>query len=458
MSTGILLRRNTKANLIAVPPVEGEQVFALDTQEIGMLKNNVLTWSEFDKAPVVTNTTTGGDNTVEIPWQEKFPATDIGKKVKILGKNPVTSTHVENTLITYTLAQDGQTFSYRSTGSGQALGTIVGESKVNRLFTISFDIAGTNIEIVSLGELSDDFKLEGTTIVINKSDLTFKGSQSIYYVYEITGAKRAELLTKIAAGENVLHSGEIKNVQTTEYFNSRKLVWNGARYGILKNTFVGELQEVPQESLGNFGDSFIVPAGEITSSVTDNVSLVTNVSPDPSTGADSVIFVSNEVSVKFGMPVVGTGDNILVAYLAINSYTADPDAFNMGYILKEGVQDNVSTNINSFSLYGNNKFDYGLTFNVAYSDAALVIEQADGNPDFVGLADGVSNTDFVAFARAVIASKSVALSNTLLQKLLRLEYVKKDKWVSNTSRVMEEEPSQVQINSDPTGTLYYIIE
>lgn len=43
-NTGILYRRNSKANLIADPPILGEIVFAIDTEEYGALVNNQLMW------------------------------------------------------------------------------------------------------------------------------------------------------------------------------------------------------------------------------------------------------------------------------------------------------------------------------------------------------------------------------------------------------------------------------
>jgi len=42
--TGIILRRNTKEYLINNPPVIGEIVFAIDTEEYGALENNILIW------------------------------------------------------------------------------------------------------------------------------------------------------------------------------------------------------------------------------------------------------------------------------------------------------------------------------------------------------------------------------------------------------------------------------
>lgn len=43
-NTGIIYRRNNKQYFYSNPPIEGEIVFALDTQEYGALVNGVLTW------------------------------------------------------------------------------------------------------------------------------------------------------------------------------------------------------------------------------------------------------------------------------------------------------------------------------------------------------------------------------------------------------------------------------
>lgn len=43
-NTGIIYRRNNKQYFYSNPPIEGEVVFALDTQEYGALVNGVLTW------------------------------------------------------------------------------------------------------------------------------------------------------------------------------------------------------------------------------------------------------------------------------------------------------------------------------------------------------------------------------------------------------------------------------
>ena len=42
--TAVLYRRNTKQNLTTYPPLAGEVVFALDTEEYGAVENNVLLW------------------------------------------------------------------------------------------------------------------------------------------------------------------------------------------------------------------------------------------------------------------------------------------------------------------------------------------------------------------------------------------------------------------------------
>ena len=46
-SSGILFRRADKNILISQPPLEGEMVFAIDTQEIGFLENGSLIWKKF---------------------------------------------------------------------------------------------------------------------------------------------------------------------------------------------------------------------------------------------------------------------------------------------------------------------------------------------------------------------------------------------------------------------------
>jgi len=47
-STGIIQRRYLKHELIASPPLVGEVVFALDTEEFGTLINNDIVWRKFD--------------------------------------------------------------------------------------------------------------------------------------------------------------------------------------------------------------------------------------------------------------------------------------------------------------------------------------------------------------------------------------------------------------------------
>ena len=48
--TGIILRRNNKSHFSTQgnEVIEGEVVFALDTQELGMLKDGELIWVPFD--------------------------------------------------------------------------------------------------------------------------------------------------------------------------------------------------------------------------------------------------------------------------------------------------------------------------------------------------------------------------------------------------------------------------
>ena len=53
--TGILQRRDIKANLIANPPIDGEIVYATDTDEHGFVNNGTLYWKKFDMLqPIVT--------------------------------------------------------------------------------------------------------------------------------------------------------------------------------------------------------------------------------------------------------------------------------------------------------------------------------------------------------------------------------------------------------------------
>ena len=46
--TGILQRRDIKANLILNPPIDGEIVYATDTDEHGWVSNSVLYWKQLD--------------------------------------------------------------------------------------------------------------------------------------------------------------------------------------------------------------------------------------------------------------------------------------------------------------------------------------------------------------------------------------------------------------------------
>ena len=53
--TGILQRRGLKADLITNPPIDGEIVYATDTDEHGWVKNGVLYWKLMDKfQPILT--------------------------------------------------------------------------------------------------------------------------------------------------------------------------------------------------------------------------------------------------------------------------------------------------------------------------------------------------------------------------------------------------------------------
>lgn len=64
-STGILQRRDIKANLLANPPIDGEIVYATDTDEHGFVNGGVLYWKKMDMLqPIktVTSPPTGLEN------------------------------------------------------------------------------------------------------------------------------------------------------------------------------------------------------------------------------------------------------------------------------------------------------------------------------------------------------------------------------------------------------------
>jgi len=58
-STGIIQRRYAKHELIANPPLVGELVFAIDTQEFGTLINQKIVWRTFKDSVESVNSKTG---------------------------------------------------------------------------------------------------------------------------------------------------------------------------------------------------------------------------------------------------------------------------------------------------------------------------------------------------------------------------------------------------------------
>ena len=75
-TTGIIQRRDVKANLIADPPLVGEIVFAVDTYEFGTMINGTLTWRSFTDIISSVNGHTG---------------------VVVLDKNDISLDQVDNT-------------------------------------------------------------------------------------------------------------------------------------------------------------------------------------------------------------------------------------------------------------------------------------------------------------------------------------------------------------------------
>lgn len=62
-NTGILYRRNTKSQLISEPPVAGEIVFALDTEEYGAIESSSLVWRKH----ISTASSGSWDDLADIP-------------------------------------------------------------------------------------------------------------------------------------------------------------------------------------------------------------------------------------------------------------------------------------------------------------------------------------------------------------------------------------------------------
>ncbi len=73
-STGILFRRANKADFIIDPPVDGEMVYAIDTDEFGRLKGSDIIWGNFEVKPqkinVSIDTNGTGDNSQEFTIAE----------------------------------------------------------------------------------------------------------------------------------------------------------------------------------------------------------------------------------------------------------------------------------------------------------------------------------------------------------------------------------------------------
>jgi len=83
MATGIVLRRGFKAELVATPPVEGELVYATDTDEFGYVK--------FDGD--VVNWTTLGENSVEWGDIQGFLDNQIDLKDALAFKSDINHSH-----------------------------------------------------------------------------------------------------------------------------------------------------------------------------------------------------------------------------------------------------------------------------------------------------------------------------------------------------------------------------
>jgi hypothetical protein len=71
-TTGIFLRRDTKANLIIDPPLVGEIVFALDTSEYGVLHNTEVIWRNTFAGPGVMVVGTIEERDMLSPRQNDF--------------------------------------------------------------------------------------------------------------------------------------------------------------------------------------------------------------------------------------------------------------------------------------------------------------------------------------------------------------------------------------------------
>ena len=87
MATGILLRRDTKANLVLSPPVVGELVFSTDTEEIGQLINGSLLWTDPSQPKDINFSGTSTDNGKGTQYIDIITIPDPGveKTIKLSG-------------------------------------------------------------------------------------------------------------------------------------------------------------------------------------------------------------------------------------------------------------------------------------------------------------------------------------------------------------------------------------
>jgi len=82
-TTGIIQRRGFKSSLIANPPLTGEIVYALDTEEFGTIKNGVLIWRKFESSIISVNGKTGvvNLNKADIGLNNVDNTSDLNKPV-----------------------------------------------------------------------------------------------------------------------------------------------------------------------------------------------------------------------------------------------------------------------------------------------------------------------------------------------------------------------------------------
>jgi len=427
MSKGILLRRATKAILIDTPPIEGEQVFALDTQEIGMLKNGVLTWSEFDKAPIITNNTTAASSVVEIPWQEFPPLASAGRNLIILGK-PDETISTQGTE-TYTLVDDGSDKEYGYIPGLYEKGSV---DTTTPTITMIFTDGGIVVFGFPEGTVVPD------TLHFTVGDFTNthadKSTDDGYDFYTMVNAATTDH-TAIAAA--VEAKTLILNVATSQVkkFNERSYTFINGSYNLINQHLTGLPNTAPSELMGSYGDTYYSPSAPPTvENVTDSLMLLDGGADAP----DSFGYFGKIVSDAFNAPLKGTGHDTVVLYLA---FSGDAGHRDIMFILKDGLQSFI---LNGITITTNEPSSVQGAFKLyTVAEAALtILTTAEFNTAF-----GTPQNN----GTVVVTSQSLVSSH-------EKSFIKKDKWVSNTTRILTKEPTGDLISNDPEGTIYYIVE